>query len=203
MTHQQSSGGNLLGENAHKRMKDAVGVLLEDLGDRVDGPSTAKTPERVVRMYEELLVGYNQDPRLIIHSALFNVEYDEMVIVTDIDFHSLCEHHLMPFYGKAHVGYLPSTKVVGLSKIPRVVDALARRLQVQERLTEEIASAIREGVDAQGVGVVLQAHHLCASIRGVQKPNASMITSAMHGAFRERAKTREEFMTHISVGRQG
>ena len=171
--------------------------LLQAVDDD-DRETLERTPERVLGMYEELLAGYKKDPEALIKSALFDVRYDEMVIVRDIDFYSLCKHHLMPFYGKAHVGYIPQDKIVGLSKIPRVVDAFARRLQVQESLTEQIAQAIMNGLDARGVGVVIQAAHMCASMRGVGKPNAKMVTSAMFGGFRKDAKTREEFLANIN-----
>jgi GTP cyclohydrolase I len=148
-------------------------------------------------MYDELLAGYSMDPAQILNNALFDVEYDEMVVVKDIEFYSLCEHHLLPFYGKAHVGYLPDKKVVGLSKIPRLVDMFARRLQVQERMTQQIAALIDELVTPRGVGVVVEAHHLCAAMRGVKKPGAIMTTSAVRGLFRSNASTRDEFMSHV------
>lgn len=189
--------GKVLPTDTLEAIKAGVKSLLAGLGGDVDRASTAETPNRVARMYEELLVGYSQEPKDIIKSALFDVAYDEMVIVRDIDFYSLCEHHLMPFFGQAHVGYLPKRRVLGLSKVPRLVDAFARRLQVQERLTYDIANAVNEGVEARGVGVIISAQHLCAGMRGVQKPNAKMVTSAMIGAFRTKPETREEFMRNV------
>lgn len=187
----------LFSDAVSTKLITGIKALLKSLDD-VDQQSTENTPERVLKMYEELLIGYTIDPDSLIKSALFNVSYDEMVIVRDIDFYSLCEHHMMPFYGRAHIGYIPNKSIVGLSKIPRVVDAFARRLQVQERLTEQIANTIMNGVSAQGVGVVIQAAHMCASMRGVLKPNAKMVTSAMLGTFRKDAKTREEFLANIN-----
>ena len=148
-------------------------------------------------MYDELLIGYTVDPRELLNGALFDVEYDEMVVVSDIDFYSLCEHHLLPFHGKAHVGYLPYKKVVGLSKIPRLVDMFARRLQVQERMTQQIATFMDELINPQGVGVVVEGSHLCTAMRGVQKAEAKMVTSAVKGVFRTNSSTREEFMAHV------
>jgi GTP cyclohydrolase IA len=148
-------------------------------------------------MYDELLAGYSVDPEALINNALFDVEYDEMVIVKDIDFHSLCEHHLLPFYGRVHVGYIPTNKVIGLSKIPRIVEMFARRLQVQERMTQQIATFLSEAVRPLGVGVVVEGVHLCAVMRGVKKPGSVMVTSAVLGAFRENQATREEFMAHV------
>lgn len=182
-----------------KQLQHGISMLLDSFGEQVDKPGVAATPQRVLNMYEELLAGYGQNPQEIISSALFDVKYDEMVVVSNIDFYSLCEHHMMPFFGQAHIGYLPHEKIVGLSKIPRLVYALSHRLQVQERLTEEIANAINEGIDAMGVGVVMHANHMCAGMRGIRNPNTRMITSAMRGAFKKHAKTREEFMTHVGA----
>ncbi|MBI4220142.1 MAG: GTP cyclohydrolase I FolE, partial [Chloroflexi bacterium] len=163
----------------------------------VDHEGTKDTPVRVARMYDELLAGYVTDPVRMLNNALFTVEYDEMVVVKDIEYYSMCEHHLIPFFGRAHVGYLPDGKVVGLSKIPRLVDIFARRLQVQERMTQQIADVLNDLVKPQGVGVVVEGIHLCAAMRGVKKPSAKMVTSAVLGRFRSDPKTREEFMAHL------
>ena len=189
--------GVLLSASCKHQIAEAVAGILSVVGDRVDAEGTADTPKRVANMYDELLSGYSMDPGQLLNNALFDVEYDEMVIVKDIEFYSLCEHHLLPFYGKAHVGYLPDKKVVGLSKIPRLVDMFARRLQVQERMTQEIAGLMDDLVKPRGVGVVVEAHHLCASMRGVRKPGAVMTTSAVRGLFRTNASTRDEFMSHV------
>jgi GTP cyclohydrolase I len=149
-------------------------------------------------MYDELTAGYHVDPIQLINEALFEVDYDEMVIVKDIDFSSLCEHHMLPFFGRAHVAYIPDGKVLGLSKIPRIVEMFARRLQVQERMTRQIADFIQEVLHPRGVAVVVEGAHMCSMMRGVKKPNATMTTSAMLGAFRDEAKTRAEFMGHIA-----
>jgi GTP cyclohydrolase I len=151
-------------------------------------------------MYRELLSGYNMDPERIVNSALFNINYDEMVLVRDIEFYSLCEHHMLPFIGRAHVAYLPAGKVIGLSKIPRIVDMYARRLQVQERMTRQIADLLQATLEPQGVAVVVEGMHLCSMMRGVRKHDARMTTSAMHGAFRANLATRQEFLDNISRG---
>lgn len=189
--------GSLLTAACKGQIAEAVQVILDTLGDRVDAQGTRETPARVARMYDELLSGYSVDVESILNNALFDVEYDEMVVVRDIDFYSLCEHHLLPFYGRAHVGYLPDKKVIGLSKIPRIVEMFARRLQVQERMTQEIAQTLDDAVTARGVGVVIEARHLCAAMRGVRKPNAIMTTSAVRGLFKSNDSTRQEFMDHL------
>jgi GTP cyclohydrolase IA len=155
-----------------------------------------KTPERVEKSLEFLTKGYREDPKEILHGALFDVAYDEMVIVKDIEMYSLCEHHILPFFGKVHVAYIPDGKVIGLSKAPRLVDVFARRLQVQERLTRQIAEAIQEAIHPQGVGVVIEARHLCMMMRGVEKQNSSTVTSAMLGVF-QKQNTRAEFLSLI------
>jgi len=155
-----------------------------------------KTPERVEKSLEFLTKGYREDPKEILHGALFDVAYDEMVIVKDIEMYSLCEHHMLPFFGKVHVAYIPDGKVIGLSKAPRLVDVFARRLQVQERLTRQIAEAIQEAIHPQGVGVVIEARHLCMMMRGVEKQNSSTVTSAMLGVF-QKQNTRAEFLSLI------
>jgi len=180
--------------------KNAVLSLLTAFGENTKREGLIRTPERVARMYGELLSGYNSDPDKIVNDALFDVQYDEMVIVRDIEFYSLCEHHMLPFMGRVHVAYLPNGKVLGLSKIPRIVDMFARRLQVQERMTRQIADFIRDRLDPHGVAVVVEGLHLCMMMRGVQKHNARMTTSAMHGAFRSNLATRQEFLDNISRG---
>jgi GTP cyclohydrolase I len=156
----------------------------------------AKTPERIERALEFLTKGYREDPTAVLHGALFDVDYDEMVIVKDIEMYSLCEHHMLPFFGKVHVAYIPNGKVIGLSKAPRLVEVFARRLQVQERLTRQIADAINEAIHPQGVGVVIEARHLCMMMRGVEKQNSSTVTSAMLGVF-QKQNTRTEFLSLI------
>ena len=189
--------GELLKADCKAQIASGVSAILSAIGDGVDAQGTADTPKRVANMYDELLAGYSTDPAQLLNNALFDVEYDEMVVVKDIEFYSLCEHHMLPFYGKAHVGYLPDKKVVGLSKIPRLVDMFAKRLQVQERMTQQIASLIDELVTPKGVGVVVEAHHLCAAMRGVRKPGTMMTTSAVRGQFKSNASTRDEFMSHL------
>ncbi len=174
--------------------------LLKAVGEDPAREGLKNTPERVARMYTELLCGYTADPQRIVNGALFDVKYDEMVIVRDIEFYSLCEHHMLPFIGRAHVAYIPDGKVLGLSKIPRIVDMYARRLQVQERMTRQIADFLSDLLKPQGVAVVVEAMHLCSMMRGVKKHDARMTTSAMHGAFRANLATRQEFLDNISRG---
>jgi len=181
----------------------AVRDILAGLGERPDREGLNKTPERVAKALRFLTSGYRQDPVALLNEALFTVSYDEMVIVKDIELFSLCEHHLLPFFGKAHVAYIPRGKVVGLSKIPRLVDMYARRLQVQERLTVQIAEAIEETIRPRGVGVVIEAMHLCMIMRGVEKQNSVAVTSCMRGAFRAEQKTREEFLSLVKKKHQG
>jgi GTP cyclohydrolase I len=185
---------------ATPEIEGAVKNLLEAFGEDVSREGLERTPERVARMYDELLAGYRVDPFKLINEAVFTVEYDDMVIVRDIDFYSMCEHHLLPFLGKAHVAYLPDGEVIGLSKIPRVVDLFARRLQVQERMTRQIADFLEAAIHPQGVAVVVEGLHLCSKIRGVKKAESRMVTSAMKGCFRENEVTRQEFLEHISRG---
>ena len=180
--------------------QQAVEQLLRSFGEDPTREGLEKTPERVARMYTELLDGYRIDPLELLNDALFNISYDEMVIVRDIEFYSLCEHHLLPFLGRAHVAYLPKGKVIGLSKVPRVVDMFSRRLQVQERMTRQIAEFIDKLLHPWGVAVVVEGLHLCATMRGVKKHDARMTTSAMFGAFRSSLATREEFLNNISRG---
>ena len=166
-------------------------------GEDVNREGLLRTPARVSRMYEELTAGYHVDPQRLINDAIFDVKYDQMVVVRDIDYYSLCEHHLLPFMGRAHVAYIPNGKVIGLSKIPRIVEMFARRLQVQERMTQQIAEFLDETLHPLGVAVVMEGLHMCAAMRGVKKANARMETSAMLGSFKERPATREEFFAHI------
>jgi GTP cyclohydrolase I len=182
-------------DSKHPDIAPLVRDILAGLGEDPDREGLAKTPERVEKAMKFLTRGYQQDPAEVLNSALFTVTYDEMVVVKDIDVYSLCEHHLLPFHGKAHVAYLPNGKVVGLSKIPRVVDIYARRLQVQERLTVEIAEAIQNAVKPRGVGVIIEAEHFCMMMRGVEKQNSVAVTSCMLGAFRDQQQTREEFLS--------
>ena len=175
-------------------MQTLIRSLLEQLGEDPSREGLLKTPERVEKSMKFLTSGYAADIDDILNGALFTVDYSEMVIVKDIDFYSLCEHHLLPFFGKCHVAYIPRTQVIGLSKIPRLVDVFSRRLQVQERLTNEIAECIREAVDPLGVGVIMQGTHLCMAMRGVEKQNSATVTSAMLGTFRSDARTRAEFL---------
>ncbi len=189
--------GEQLTASCKERIADGVRSILQTVGVHADPQGTADTPKRVANMYDELLSGYSLNPEEVLNNALFDVEYDEMVVVKDVEFYSLCEHHMLPFYGHAHVGYLPDRKVVGLSKIPRLVDMFAKRLQVQERLTQQIAAAIDDLVAPRGVGVVVEAHHLCAAMRGVRKPGTIMTTSSVRGTFRDNPATRDEFMSHL------
>ena len=178
--------------------KKLIFDLLKAVGEDPHREGLKNTPDRVARMYAELLSGYSQEPARIINNALFNVNYDEMVLVRDIEFYSLCEHHMLPFLGRAHVAYIPNGKVIGLSKIPRIVDMYARRLQIQERMTREIADFINETLEPHGVAVVVEAMHLCAMMRGVKKHDARMTTSAMFGSFRANMATRQELLDNIS-----
>jgi GTP cyclohydrolase IA len=175
-------------------MDKLVRGILEEIGENPAREGLVNTPERVARAFRFLTSGYREDIDQILNGALFDVHYDEMVIVKDIEIYSLCEHHLLPFFGKCHVGYIPNKKVIGLSKIPRIVEVFARRLQVQERLTQQIAETIRDKIDPRGVAVIIEGHHLCMMMRGVEKQNSSMITSAMLGMFREDQRSRMEFL---------
>jgi GTP cyclohydrolase I len=185
---------------AKPEIESAVKTLLEAFGEDACREGLERTPERVARMYDELLAGYRVDPFQLINEAVFTVDYDDMVIVRDIEFYSMCEHHLLPFLGRAHVAYLPKGQVIGLSKIPRVVDLFARRLQVQERMTRQIADFLEAAIHPQGVAVVVEGLHLCSKIRGVKKAEARMVTSAMTGCFRENEITRKEFLDHVARG---
>lgn len=182
---------------ARPEVERAVVELLKAVGEDVSREGLERTPERVARMYDELLAGYRVDPHEMINEALFDVDYDQMVIVKDIEFYSLCEHHMLRFLGRAHVAYCPAGKVIGLSKIPRVVDLFARRLQVQERMTRQIADFLEAALHPLGVAVVVEGWHLCATMRGVKKAHALMVTSALTGSFRENDLTRQEFFDHL------
>ena len=177
--------------------------LLVRIGEDPTRDGLIDTPKRVEKSMAYLTRGYTQDVNSVLHGALFDVDYDEMVIVKDIEFYSLCEHHLLPFFGKAHVAYVPHGKVIGLSKIPRIVDVFSRRLQVQERLTRQIADAITSAIHPQGVSVILEASHLCMMMRGVEKQHSSTITSAMLGVFKTQLQTRNEFLSLVRGTRNG
>jgi GTP cyclohydrolase I len=180
-----------------EELEHAVRTLLTEIGEDPEREGLVDTPARLRRMYAELTEGYRTDPDALINGACFTVDYDEMVVVRDIEFFSLCEHHLLPFYGRAHVGYLPRGTVIGLSKIPRIVDLYAHRLQVQERMTQQVAGLLMDRLNPKGVACVIEATHLCTMMRGVKKQQATMVTSAMLGTFRSDARTRSEFLTFI------
>ena len=183
---------------AQINIEASVYNILKNIGEEPEREGLLNTPNRVARMFDELTSGYHIDPEKMINGALFDVDYDEMVVVKDIDFYSLCEHHLLPFFGKAHVAYIPNGKVIGLSKIPRIVEMFARRLQIQEQMTSQIASFLQDTLNPQGVAVVVEGAHMCSMMRGVKKENASMKTSKMLGVFKENNITRSEFMAHIN-----
>ncbi len=185
-------------------MSDGINPLVEsllgELGEDPQREGLVKTPERVARSLRFLTKGYEQDPARIIGDALFKEEYEEMIVMKDIDFYSLCEHHMLPFFGKAHVAYIPQGRIVGISKIARVVEVYARRLQVQERLTKQVAQTMMEQLDPAGVAVVVEAEHLCMRMRGVEKQNSIVVSSAVLGVFRSSQETREEFMSLVHNG---
>jgi len=199
---QEGSAGKMEGLpiRSNPQIEAAVSTILREIGEDPDREGLINTPKRVARMYDELTAGYRVDPEALLNDAIFTVEYDEMVVVRDIHFHSLCEHHTLPFYGRVHVAYLPNGKVIGLSKIPRIVELYARRLQVQERMTVQIADFIDAHLHPHGVGVVVEGVHMCSVMRGVRKENASMVTSAMRGGFKSDSKTRNEFLELIRGG---
>jgi GTP cyclohydrolase I len=178
----------------------AVRMMLQAFGEDPSREGIQRTPERVAKMYTELLAGYREDPKVLLNNAIFDVAYDEMVLVRDIEFYSLCEHHMLPFLGRAHVAYLPDGCVIGLSKIPRVVDLFARRLQIQERMTRQIAEFLQAALNPRGVAVVIEGLHLCSMMRGVKKHDARMTTSTLLGGFRTNLATRQEFLDNISRG---
>jgi len=184
-----------------EKVKNSISTIIEEIGEDKDRQGLIKTPERAAIAYEFLTNGYNQNIDDVINGAVFEEKYDEMVIVRDIEFYSLCEHHLLPFYGKIHVAYIPNGKIVGLSKIPRIVDVFARRLQVQERLTQEIADTLEKYLEPRGVAVVAEGYHLCMMMRGVEKQSSFTTTSAMHGIFKSDFRTRNEFLNLISAKR--
>ena len=184
-------------------MQDLIRRLLVELGEDPEREGLLRTPKRVEKALRFLTSGYSANIDEVLNEALFTVDYSEMVIVKDIDFYSLCEHHLLPFFGKCHIAYIPATRVIGLSKIPRLVDVFSRRLQIQERLTNQIADTIREKIAPLGVAVVIEATHLCMSMRGVEKQNSFAVTSAMLGAFRSNARTRMEFLELIKLRSAG
>jgi len=180
-----------------KVIQDAVRQILADIGEDPEREGLVKTPERVARAYRFLTKGYDEDPKTVINGALFVEDYSEMIIMRDLDFFSLCEHHMLPFFGKAHVAYIPNRHIVGISKLARLVEVYARRLQVQERMTNQVANTILEELDPQGVGVVVEAEHLCMRMRGVEKQNSVVTTSTMLGVFRSHQETRQEFINLI------
>ena len=177
--------------------EDLVREMLVRLGEDPQREGLLRTPERVQKAFEFLTRGYNEDPEALLKNALFTVNYDEMVIVKDVEMFSLCEHHMLPFFGKVHVAYIPNGKVIGLSKIPRLIEIFSRRLQIQERLTTQIAETIQKVIQPQGVGVVIEARHLCMMMRGVEKQHSAAVTSSMLGCFREEQETRTEFLSLI------
>ena len=177
--------------------EELVREMIVRLGEDPDREGLSRTPERVAKAMQFLVKGYKEDPEALLRGALYTVNYDEMVIVKDVEMFSLCEHHLLPFFGKVHVAYIPNGKVIGLSKIPRLIDAFSRRLQIQERLTTQIAEAIQNAIEPQGVGVVIEARHLCMMMRGVEKQHSAAVTSSMLGSFRNEEETRTEFLSLI------
>jgi GTP cyclohydrolase I len=181
-----------------EKTKSLVRELLVEMGEDPQRQGLLNTPKRVAKAYEFLTSGYNMDIEKVLNNAVFDEKYDEMVVVKNIDFYSLCEHHMLPFFGKVHVAYVPNGRIVGLSKIPRIVEVFARRLQVQERMTQEIADTIEKYLQPKGVAVVSEAFHMCMMMRGVEKQNSSATSSAVHGLFKEDARTRTEFLTLIS-----
>lgn len=187
----------LVPETGHGKIAELVREMLIHLGENPDREGLRRTPERFEKALRFLTSGYRQDPEKLLNGAMFSVCYDEMVVLKDIELYSLCEHHLLPFFGKCHIAYIPDKKVVGLSKMARLVNMYARRLQIQERLTSQIANAIQEKLSPQGVGVIVEARHLCMVMRGVEKQNSTTTTSAMLGAFRENKQTRDEFLSLI------
>jgi len=185
----------------YETIEQGIKNLLEEVGEDPNREGLKRTPHRVAKAYEFLTQGYKKNVKEVLNGAVFNEKYDEMVMVKDIDFYSMCEHHLLPFFGKVHIAYIPDGKIVGLSKIPRIVDVFAQRLQVQERMTQEIADTLDQFLTPRGVGVVVEAYHICMMMRGVQKQNSITTTSAMHGIFKEDARTRTEFLNLISLKR--
>ena len=181
-------------------MQQQIKDILVEIGEDPNREGLVKTPERVEKAWQFLMRGYNQDLKKVINGAVFEAESDDMIIVRNIEFFSMCEHHMLPFFGRCYVGYIPKKKILGVSKIARIVDMFARRLQIQERLTRQVADSIMESIDAEGVGVVCEAQHLCMQMRGVEKQHSVMTTSAMLGTFRKEAETRQEFLKLIRTG---
>ena len=186
---------------AHINIEASVYNILKNIGEEPEREGLLNTPNRVARMFDEITSGYHIDPEKMINGAVFYVDYDEMVVVKDIEFYSMCEHHMLPFFGRAHVAYIPDGKVVGLSKIPRIVEMFARRLQVQERMTSQIADFLDEVLHPKGVAVVVEGAHMCSMMRGVKKAEASMTTSAWRGKFKKKRKKRREFLEHVGRSR--
>ena len=186
-------------EKNNNKIKKIIFDLLKEIGENPDRQGLLKTPERVEKSWKYITKGYDQDIKMVINNALFDATYDEMVTVKDIEFYSICEHHLLPFFGKAHVGYIPNGKILGLSKIPRIIEMYARRLQVQERMTQEIAETLNNTLKPKGVAVILEGRHLCMQMRGVENKNSYSSTSFMTGLFREDSRTRKEFLEIISM----
>lgn len=184
-------------ENENTNLQDLYYQILEKIGEDPNRQGLMRTPERAANALEFLTSGYNQDINMVLNNAIFDEDFDEMVIVKDIEFYSLCEHHILPFWGRCHIGYLPRKRIIGLSKIPRIVDMFTRRLQVQERLTRQIAEAIQDALDPTGIGVVMQGQHMCMMARGVEKQASSMTTNAMRGTFRHDSSTRSEFLRSV------
>ncbi|MBK6679033.1 MAG: GTP cyclohydrolase I FolE [Ignavibacteriales bacterium] len=180
-----------------EKVQGLVETILTEIGENPEREGLLKTPKRVAKAYEYLTSGYNKDISKVLNGAIFNEDYDEMVLVRNIDFYSMCEHHMLPFFGKVHIAYIPDGKIVGLSKLPRIVEVFARRLQVQERMTKEIADTINEHLKPRGVAVVSEAYHMCMMMRGVEKQNSSTTSSTMHGVFKTDPKTRVEFLSLI------
>ncbi|NIP39149.1 MAG: GTP cyclohydrolase I FolE [Candidatus Dadabacteria bacterium] len=179
------------------QIEDAIRNLLIEIGEDPERQGLRGTPDRIARMYKEITSGYGVSPQYVINDAIFDEKYDEMVIVKDVEFYSLCEHHMLPFFGKCHVAYVPDGKIIGLSKIPRLIEIFSRRLQVQERMTTQIADILNESLSPHGVGVIAEAYHLCMAMRGVKKARANMLTSSMLGVFKKDERTRAEFLSLI------
>lgn len=200
MNAQLKSKEELLYEERNEELEQHVHAILNQIGENPQREGLLKTPYRVAKAYRFLTQGYEMDIEAVLNAAVFEEDYNEMVIVKDIDFYSLCEHHMLPFFGKCHIAYIPNGKIVGLSKMPRIVEVFARRLQVQERMTQQIAEALQSALDPLGVAVVCEGKHMCMMMRGVQKQNSVATTSEMLGAFESNSKTREEFLRLINTG---
>ncbi|MCA9991168.1 MAG: GTP cyclohydrolase I FolE [Ardenticatenaceae bacterium] len=193
------SNGHSAEKSGHAAIEAAVQTILANVGEDPDRQGLVGTPNRVARMYDEILAGYHVDPVKLVNGALFDVEYDEMIVVKEIEYFSMCEHHMLPFFGRVHVAYIPSDKVIGLSKIPRIVEMYARRLQVQERMTRQIADMIDEILQPRGVAVVVEGSHMCSMMRGVKKEHPRMVTTALLGEFKENETLRKEFMSQLHL----